>query len=388
MADLRPPSRWAAADAAGASAALPLPQTVHVDGKLIGLFSFDIGYEIDLEKARALTDRGETSELERRRAAPASLTYATPPLRVPLGPRSVQLGERVVAAEASATIHEFGALTVAVQMPLSVDVDELPGLTASLTGAGTLEDAARVLLEELYQRLEPAITRPGLNDFVEDYYVIHVVRTDPPLTGPRLAAVARGPLASALRCEASPLSESEIDDVFRPQLSYYPHDLVVTDWNVALVVDDESVETVNILEYLNVQLVELRFFDALLDGRLADTYARLSKPSRSVPILYRPYRRAIRELNTMRLDVATVVERIHNALKLSGDLYLAKLYTRTAERLSLRAWEESVAGKLQVLQSLYDVMVERVATARAEALELTIVLLIVVEIGLFLAGWG
>ena len=79
---------------------------------------------------------------------------------------------------------------------------------------------------------------------------------------------------------------------------------------------------------------------------------------------------------------------IHNALKLSGDLYLAKLYTRTAERLGLRAWEESVAGKLQVLQSLYDVMVERVATARAEALELTIVVLIVVELGLFLAGWG
>jgi hypothetical protein len=114
----------------------------------------------------------------------------------------------------------------------------------------------------------------------------------------------------------------------------------------------------------------------------------MSKSSRALPLVYRPYRRAIRELNVIRLDVATLVERIHNALKLSGDLYLAKLYTRTAERLGLRAWEESVAGKLQVLHSMYDVMVERVATARAEALELTIVLLIVVELGLFLAGWG
>src|SRR6185503_5373173 len=91
MAELRPPSRWPAADPAGASAAVPpLAQTVRVEGKLIGLFSFDIGYEIDLAKARALTHRGETSDLERRRAAPASLTYATPPLRVPLGVRSVQ----------------------------------------------------------------------------------------------------------------------------------------------------------------------------------------------------------------------------------------------------------------------------------------------------------
>lgn len=387
MAELRPPSRWPAADAAGASVA-PLAETVRVEGKLVGLFSFDVGYEIDLAEARALTDRGETGELERRRAAPASLTYAAPPLRVPLGIRAVQLDERTVEAVASATIHEFGALTIALQMPLVADVTALPALSASLTGAGALEDAARVLLEELYQRLEPAITRPGLNSFVEDYYVIHVMRTEPPLTGPELATVAREPLASALRCEASALSESEIEDVFRPQLSYYPHDLVVTDWNVALVVDDECTETVNILEYLNVQLVELRFFDALLDGRVADTYARVSKSSRSLPLLYRPYRRAIRELNMMRLDVATLVERIHNALKLSGDLYLAKLYTRTAERLGLRAWEESVAGKLLVVQSMYDVMVERVATARAEALEVTIVLLIVVELGLFLAGWG
>jgi hypothetical protein len=388
MAESRPPARWPAAGPAEASAAAESARSVQVTGTLIGLFSFDIGYEIDLARARTLADRGETGELERRRAAPASLAYAAPPLRVPLGIRSVRPGDTAIAADASATIHDFGAVTISFQMPLSTKVEVLPVLSASLTGAGALEDAARALLQELYQRLEPAITRPGLNAFVEDYYVIHVQRTEPPLTGPELATVARGPLASALRCEASPLSESEIDDVFRPQVSYYPHDLVVTDWNVALVVDDECVETVSILEYLNVQLVELRFFDALLDARVADTYARVSKSSPSLPLLYRPYRRAIRELNMMRLDVATLVERVHNALKLSGDLYLAKLYTRTAERLGLRAWEESVAGKLQVLQSMYDVMVERVATARAEALELTIVLLIVVELGLFLAGWG
>jgi len=366
----------------------PLARPVRVNGQLVGLFSFDIGSEIDLEKARALTDRGERGEIERRRAAPASLAYATPPLRVPLGTRPVQVGETNVTADVSATIHDFGAVTIALWMPLAADVSELPGLSATLTNAGPLEGAARVIVEELYARIEPAITRAGLNAFVEDYYVIHVASTDPPLTGPQLAAVARGPLASALRCESAPLSDAEIEDVFRTQLSYYPHDLVVTDWNVALVVDDECTETVNILEYLNVQLVELRYYDALLDGRLAETYSLLSARHRPLPLLYRPYRRAIEELNTMRLDVAALVERIHNALKLSGDLYLAKVYTRTADRLSLHAWEESVAGKLQVLQSMFDVMVQRVTTTRAEALELTVVFLILIEIVLFSVGSG
>jgi hypothetical protein len=361
---------------------------VHITGQLIGLFSFDIGYEIELAQVRALAHEDEAEEPARRRAAPPSLAYAAPPLRLRLGAREVQLGDASVVATASAIVHELGAVTILLEMPLACEVDALPALTATLTGAGPVEDAARALLEDLYRRITPAVAKPGLNPFVEDYYLIHIQRTDPPRSGPALLAEARSVLASTLRCEPGPLSESEIEEVFSTRLSYYPDDLVVTEWNVALVVDTESTETLAVLEYLNVQLVELRFYDAMLDRHVADTYALMAAPPRPIPLLYRPYRRAIDALAAIRLDVATIVERVHNALKLSGDIYLAKLYTRTAERLGLRAWEESVAGKLEVLQGMYDVLAQRVATARGEALELTIVVLILIELGVLLAGWG
>jgi hypothetical protein len=360
---------------------------MRIAGQLIGLFSFDIGYEIDLERGAALTAEGAPGELERRRAAPASLRYATPPLRAPLGTHDVQLGETIVAATASATIHDFGAVTVRMQMPLMSDVAALPALTATLAGAGPLEDKARALLETLYQRLLPAVTKPALNEFVEDYYVLQVDRLDPPATVPELLAEARGLLASALRCEANRLSDAEIEEVFATRLSYYPDDLIVTEWNVALVIDADYADAVNVLEYLNVQLVELRFYDAVLDRRVAATYDMTAAGRRVLPLRYRSYRRAIDDLAAIRLDVSTIFERIHNALKLSGDLYLAKLYTRTADRLALRAWEESVAGKLAVLQGMYDVLVQRVTTARAEALEMTIIVLIMVELLVILAGW-
>lgn len=41
-----------------------------------------------------------------------------------------------------------------------------------------------------------------------------------------------------------------------------------------------------------------------------------------------------------------------------------------------------------VVQDIYDVLVQRVATARAELVELTIVILIVVELIVRLAGWA
>ena len=357
-------------------------------GQLIGLFTFDVGYEIDLPRAQALVGEGEReTTTSRRRAAPAHLAYATPPVRAPLGTRDVLVGSATVTATASARIHEFGAVTILLQSPLDCALEALPELTSTLAGVGPMEIAARQLLEQLHERIQPAVTKPGLNPFVEDYYVIQVDRLDPPATVPELLAQGRRILAAALRCEASPLSDAETDDVFRTQLSYYPDDLVVTEWNVALVIDDVDFgDTVNVLEYLNVQLLELRFYDDVLERYMAETFALATTPPRGWPLLHRPYRRAVTELAAIRLDVAGIIERVHNALKLAGDLYLAKIYTRTADRLALRAWEESVGRKLDVLQQSHALLIERVTNARSEALEVIIIVLIALEIVLFLLG--
>ena len=357
-------------------------------GQLIGLFTFDVGYEIDLPRAQALVSEGEReTTMPRRRAAPAHLAYATPPVRAPLGTREVRVGSTIVTATASARIHEFGAVTILLQSPLDCALEALPELTSTLAGVGPMEIAARELLERLHERIRPTVTKPGLNPFVEDYYVIQVDRLEPPATVPELLAQGRRILASALRCEASPLSDAETDEVFRTQLSYYPDDLVVTEWNVALVIDDvDFADTVNVLEYLNVQLLELRFYDDVLERYMAETFALATAPARGWPLLHRPYRRAVTELAAIRLDVAGIIERVHNALKLAGDLYLAKIYTRTADRLALRAWEESVGRKLDVLQQSHALLIERVTNARSEALEVIIIVLIALEIVLFLLG--
>ncbi len=88
----------------------------------------------------------------------------------------------------------------------------------------------------------------------------------------------------------------------------------------------------------------------------------------------------VRELSELRLDTATLRERMTNALKLVGDLYLTKIYARTAARLHLAEWQRSVDGKLELIQKISDVFTDRASTARAELLELTIIVLIAVEI--------
>jgi len=352
---------------------------VRATGRLIALFSFDVGYEVDLDRVRtSLPDAQE--EPERRRAAPPYQEYATPPVRLALGRRTVPLGDQPTEAVAGAIVHEFGAVTITLEMPLDGEVRALPGLTARLTGAGPLEDAARRLSDEVVARLAPAVTSPTVNTFVEDYYVIQVDHVTPPTTIAELLAAERGTLAAALRCEPVPLADPEVEDVFRTALSYYPDDLIVTEWNVALVVDRDYRDALRVLEYLNVQLVELRYYDAVLDRRVATTFPLTARPRRTFPLAFRSHRRALDELASIRLDVATIIERVHNALKLSGDLYLAKVYARTAERLALKAWEDSIERKLDVLEEIHDLLSQRVVTARAELLELIIVVLILIEL--------
>ena len=360
----------------------------HVRGRLLGLLSFDIGYEIDLERARPLLPSSSASDSVSRRAAPAYVGYSTPPLRAPLGTVRIRLGEGTVDATATLIVHEVGAVTVLFAAPLACDIAALPAITSTLTGAGPLEDAARALVERYRTELAPAVIRPAASAFVEDYYVVQVDRLDPDLPIPELLARERRALAAALRCEPEPLSDAEVYDTLRGALSYYPDDLTITDWNVAVLVDPEPAAALDVLEYLNVQLLELRSFDALLDRQIIDSYALTAQRARRLPLLNAPFQRTVDELEQIRLEVASMIERLHNAFKLGGDVYLAKLHARTAERLGLRAWESSVERKLDVLHQRYALLAERVRAARSELLEVAIVVLVAVELVVLLLGWG
>ncbi len=361
----------------------PFPDTgIRLVGRLIGLFSYDVGAEIDLERARRLFP-ATPGDRAARRAAPTYVGHTTPPLRVSLGDRAARLGDTTATVAANMVVHEVGAITILLTTPLACDVAALPALTATLTGAGPLEDLARTLLEEQRSKLSLAVSKPAITDVVEDYYVIQADRLEPAVTIPELLERARGPLAAALRCEPEPLSSAEVDDTLRVRLSYYPDDLAVGEWNVTVLIDSDPWDAIDVLEYLNIQLLELRYFDALLDRLLSDSWSLAAARARRLPLWNAALQRTIDDLAAVRLEVVGMVERLHNSFKVSGDVYLAKLHTRVAERLGLRAWEESVQRKLDVLQLRYSIALERVRTARSELLELTIVVLIVLEILLF-----
>ena len=81
-----------------------------------------------------------------------------------------------------------------------------------------------------------------------------------------------------------------------------------------------------------------------------------------------------------------ITDRTENALKFVGDIYAARVFTLVAARLGLVRWKQSVEEKLETLDDIYRFAVEQVAISRGQFLELTIILILVLELVLFFLG--
>ena len=101
-------------------------------------------------------------------------------------------------------------------------------------------------------------------------------------------------------------------------------------WESALVVDRGPNETdvEYIVEFANAQLLELRYYDAALDAELPSLYDRIesARAARRRP-LRRPYSQVLGAMQTLVAATTEVVERAENALKVTDDVYLARVYS-------------------------------------------------------------
>lgn len=350
-------------------------------GHVIALFAFDVGYETDLAKVRELFRTTPVQPLSRKKQTPAYLQYSKPPQLLHLG-ATPELVTR--PGHIQATFFDFGCVSIAYRWVIALpdeplDFASLPALSNDLHQRN-LEDHAGELIESLRQQMAPAITRPALSTMVEDYFLFVVEKMTEPASVSNLIAEHADVLAQTLRFERKPLSDELQTEVLRQRLTYHQDDLVLLDWNAAIIVDADYEDTVNVLELLNVELLEARYVDAQLDARLNEFEALIRRPKESAWPLRNPYKKSIQDLAELRIESALLSERVENALKLIGNLYLARLHDLAAERFKLQEWEKQIKQKLEVASEFYQLLNDRIHTAQSHTLEWIIIILILVEV--------
>jgi hypothetical protein len=227
------------------------------------------------------------------------------------------------------------------------------------------------------------------SDFLsEDYLVFVINELAPSLSAGELVAVHGHDIAAMLHGERHALSAQERHTVLKRRISYLADDLVIATWNAALVYDAPAgaAAALEIVEFANSQLLEFRYYDQLLDQRLASLYRVLQHPRWYDQWIGSRYTRAARQVHALFIDVNELTDRTENALKFVGDIYTARLFRLVADRLGLDTWKGNVQNKLKTVDDLYRFAADRASVARGNFLELTIVLILILELVLFMLG--
>jgi hypothetical protein len=360
----------------------PVPEWAPVvSGTLHVHVAFDWGEEIHLQRARRLVP-AETRVLPRRRRTPSSFTYRPAPLRFQMASVPLDLPEiGAVPAAAEATIFDFAAVSLALRVPFRLPAAALTRLAGWLAEPGPLVQAARAALEPLHQKLLPAIQQPLWKDDLSEEFIVFQLPPSDALPPPaQLLTTHAGWLAGLVHLEAEPLSAEEIAEALRLHLSYGTADLFVPDWAAAVLLDQDCDETLQTLEFANLQLLEFRHIDDRLDGRLAEVYALIHPLVRSWLPFWRSHSRPLRALGELKVEANDLFERTGNVLKLIGDQYLARVYRLLAARFHLEEWEHSIQRKLDVIEGVYRVVSDQADHLRTEFLEIVVIILILTEI--------
>ncbi|HVZ41353.1 MAG TPA: hypothetical protein VHI13_18885 [Candidatus Kapabacteria bacterium] len=355
--------------------------TAIASGHIVALFAFDVGYEVVLDRVHQLASPQPVQPLSGKKQTPSYLQYTRPPLKLDCG---YVEPDNPASGDVQATLFDFGAVSMSYRIPLTWNgtrplIDDLPAISRQLHER-MLERDARDRIASLMERIEAAIVRPSLSALVEDYYLIVLERLEPELTAEQLMEGHRHALAHALQFESGGLSRHQQEEALAQRISYYHGDLVLVDWNAAIIYDREYEDAASVLELLNVELLEARFTDAEIDKHIEAVSGLLhQRTGWSIPFRT-PYKRTLNDLAELQIASSVLAERVDNALKLIGDLYLARLHAAAARRFYLLEWEQAISRKLGIIDNYYRLLTDRVRTAQSQTLELVVILLILVEL--------
>jgi hypothetical protein len=351
-------------------------------GALRALYIYDVAEEIRLSDIKANTPeprRGFTLP------SPEYVRYEQPPVSEHAGTVRVD-GE---SFEARISYFDRGVVSLQLSRSFSCTWEEMSALTNRWIGAPELE---RQALQEVIARLakiEHALEKPYQLLLGEDYIFIELneaVEDGVPLQANDLLTRHGHAIACMLRGEPQALSEAEVKEVLSSSMSYNPNDLLVASWMASLVFDTPqgAAATIDLLEYANAQLLEYRRYDQLLTRVLEEGYDAL-EVSTPVTSYWRLAQQA-RQLNALRLDVMELTERTDNAIKFLSDMYYARVHQLASARVGVNDYRRLVDEKLKTAGELYEFMVSEFREARMFLLEVTIVVILVIDLLFLFTG--
>jgi hypothetical protein len=354
-------------------------------GEVIYLYAFDVANEILRPRVQEiLSEKPFPFEIRKDRTLPKDvplykpLAIEPPPLEAKLYGASVHLLIR---------IYDFGVVTI--MMRAAYETGALGKLmrfhTPQLENGITLDTTAMNFCRKVCDSLQNAVV--GRNEFPpspEAYTVFCVTDLDGVKDVNHWLSEQRREVAGLLtETDTDKLSEAQVNEVLRIQRSFERTDLVVIDWDAALVVDLTGYvdDVLYALELANLQLEEFRVMDQRLDNYLDHAYEDVERRGW---MFFGSANKTLRHLRRFRVDVAMLTDEVTHITKFFGDWHLARVYLGARDRFYLDQWRMSVEQRLAQLDKLYSVVHAEVNEKRMLWLEIIIVIFFALDLAIML----
>ena len=350
-------------------------------GSIFAYRVFDLGNEINLEKAEALLrSQGDVSTFDLRTFS-RSLMISTPPLALSLKPWQETIQEMSWEVVPLLKIWSFGSISVrlCIEFEQSLNLEKLCDISNYLENNSDFHGVTVERIKEIFNILKPAIEKPGFWDQYEDYLFFHFEKATEEITDLKSALCGDGISSLILGEKYMRFSEQINQSVASTTFQYETNDLLLIHWNGAILFDPQiDHNIIHSIEFALCQLLELRYYDNLLDQQLEQLYHRIEHSGRT--ILTNPYRELCRKAALEYIDISEIVDRVGNAIKVVGDFYYATIFRAATERFQIPVWRKIVDHKLSNLAEVSTLFQGEINEKRNQLLEIIIIILIAIEV--------
>ncbi|GAB4030300.1 MAG: hypothetical protein Fur0012_06010 [Elusimicrobiota bacterium] len=357
-------------------------------GKIIVHNAFDVGWEVNLSKAQALLAAGErqSSRFKFSKDPRKAIIIKEAPLRVELPPSSVSLQGKENLVTLNSRIWDYGVISVNLEIDIeNMSWENLLSLSEAIENGEETENLAIKIKDELKARILPAVKNPQEWDYFEDYityFAQEVEGASSPMEIMEKADIASLILAE----EPGKLSPAASLPITENYLQYYKNDLAVIDWNSAFIYEPSGNRDVaDVIEFSLTHLLELRFYDYLIDKRLDELYDTIHNEKNFFKrILKAHYEKLAMDAGRNYVEFSDFIGKVENSLKTVGDPYVATVFRVCAEQFRFEDWYQSISRKMKTLFEITQIFQGEITAMRSHILEIIVIILIAIEVIPFL----
>lgn len=357
-----------------------------VTGNLLVYRVFDVGPDFNLIKIENLLSLQSETQRFRLSKPTRSIYITNAPLTVLMGQKTISVDflKKEFKADLHSKIWAFGAITIVLSISFeNLDWEELVQLGTFVESDNKITSLAEEKVESLLLTIDK-MRKPEL-EIIEDY-LIYFFKSLPGAETDASLALEKFDFPRLLMTENSGELSPQVHKAIRENLiQYNKNDLAAITWNSAIIVEPTGVSDVaDIVEFALCQVLEMRYYDHLLEKKLGSLYDSLENQKFS---LWETYSESLsREAARHYLEISETVENVENSLKVIGDFYLAQIFRAASTRFRFNDWRAGVNQKLKNLADISHLINSNLHQKRSQFLELVIIILIAIEVIPFVIG--